>query len=425
MSIPAWLPVLAAIPVLLAGEWLVDRISVLRKFNIPAPVVGGLFVSLVVLGVNLASDSPLQFVTKVTAQWWTWIVTIEPEWIHAPAKGVTLPLMVAFFTCIGLNATWDVVRRGSGQVLLFLAIGTVLAVFQNGIGVGLASVLGVDPLLGLACGAVSMTGGHGTALGFAPVLENHGLQGAAVLGAAAATLGLVMGGLIGGPVGTRLIRRNALKAHASSRTHLEIGATAEAGILQDFRALGGSGLQSLSHLLLLVFCIKVGAWVSHFIQMSGLTFPPQIGAMVLGVIVRNAFDLSGHRWIRSETIDVLASVSLAFFLTIAMMSLNLIELANAALPMLVILLVQVLVVGIFATFATYWVMGRDYDAAIMAAGHCGFALGATPNAVANMKSLVERFGPAPRAFLVIPLVGAALIDFTNSLNITLFLNLVR
>lgn len=425
MTIPAWLPVLAAIPVLLLGEWLVRRVSFLGRFNIPAPVVAGLFVSLVVLLVNLAGASQLQFVTKVTAQWWTWLVTIEPEWVDAPAKSVTLPLMVGFFTCIGLNATWDVVRRGSGQVVLFLVISTLFAVFQNGIGVGLAHLLGVDPLLGLACGAVSMTGGHGTALGFAPVLEKHGLQSAAVLGAAAATLGLVMGGLIGGPVGTRLIRKHALKSASASPVHLEMGATAEAGIFQDFRALASMGRSALSHALLLALCIKGGAWMSYFIQHSGLTFPPQIGAMVLGVLVRNAFDLSGYRWIRSETIDVLSSVLLAFFLTIAMMSLNLIELANAAVPMLVILIVQVVAIMVFATVATYWVMGRDYDAAVMAAGHCGFALGATPNAVANMKSLVERFGPAPRAFLVIPLVGAVLIDFANSLNITFFLNLVR
>jgi ESS family glutamate:Na+ symporter len=425
MTIPAWLPVVLAIPVLLLGEWLIKRIAVLGRFNIPAPVVGGLLVSLGVLAANLAGAGKIEFITNVTARWWTWLVTIEPEWVNAPAKGVNLPLMVGFFTCIGLNATWDVVRKGSVQVVLFLALATALAAIQNGLGVGLAKLLGVEPLLGLVCGSISMTGGHGTAIGFAPVLEREGLAGAATLGAAAATMGLVMGGLIGGPVGSRLIRRNGLKSASPVAVHLEAGATAEAGILQDSSALGRFGRMALTHLLLVAACIKAGAWMSHFIQMTGLKFPPQIGAMVIGVILRNAFDLSGRRWIRSETVDVIASVLLGFFLTVAMMSLNLIELANAALPMLVILLTQGGVIALFTSWVTYPVMGRDYDAAVMAAGHCGFGLGATPNAVANMKSIVEKFGPAPRAFLVIPLVGAILIDFTNSLTITLFLNLVK
>jgi ESS family glutamate:Na+ symporter len=425
MTIPAWLPVILAIPVLLLGEGLVKRIAVLGRFNIPAPVVGGLLVSLGVLAANLAGAGKIEFITNVTARWWTWLVTIEPEWVNAPAKGVNLPLMVGFFTCIGLNATWDVVRKGSVQVVLFLALATALAAVQNGLGVGLAKLLGVEPLLGLVCGSISMTGGHGTAIGFAPVLEKEGLAGAATLGAAAATMGLVMGGLIGGPVGSRLIRRNNLKSSAPAAVHLEAGVMTEAGIWQDFRALRRFGRAAVTHLLLVAACIKAGAWMSHFIQMTGLKFPPQIGAMVIGVIVRNAFDLPGRRWIRSETVDVIASVLLGFFLTVAMMSLNLIELANAALPMLVILLAQGVVIALFTTVVTFPVMGRDYDAAVMAAGHCGFGLGATPNAVANMKSIVEKFGPAPRAFLVIPLVGAILIDFTNSLTITLFLNLVK
>jgi ESS family glutamate:Na+ symporter len=165
--------------------------------------------------------------------------------------------------------------------------------------------------------------------------------------------------------------------------------------------------------------------VSHFIQEAKITFPVYIGAMLLGVLVRNALDLAGARWIRSGIINALASVTLGIFLTIAMMSLNLIELANTALPMLVILAVQVGFVALFARFVTFQVMGRDFDAAVMAGGHCGFGLGATPNAVANMKALVERFGPAPRAFLVVPIVGAFLIDFVNALNITFFLNVVK
>jgi ESS family glutamate:Na+ symporter len=425
MNLSPWLPVLLAVPVLLLGEWLVRRVTVLTRFNIPAPVVGGLLVSLVILAGNLTGFWPAQFGTKVAAQWWTWIVTIEPEWTKAPAKAANLPFLVAFFTCIGLNASWTLLKRGSLQVLIFLGASALLAVIQNGIGVGLAKVMGVSPLLGLVCGSVTMTGGHGTALGFAADLERAGLTGAAVIGVAAATFGLVAGGLLGGPVGGSLIRRNGLKSTASPRVHLEGGQAANSGILGDIRALASSGWQVGGHLVLLLACIKLGAWASHFIQQTGITFPVYIGAMLLGVTVRNLLELSGAAWIRTEIIDLFSSVALGFFLAIAMMSLNLIELAGTALPMLVILCVQVPVMGAFAWFVTFRLLGRDFDAAVMAGGHCGFGLGATPNAVANMKALAERFGPAPRAFLVVPIVGSFLIDLVNAMNITAFLNLLK
>lgn len=425
MIIPAWLPVVFALPVLLLGEWLVRRVRVLRRFSIPEPVVGGLLVSLAVLAYNVSGAGMIQFATKISAQWWTWIVTIEPEWVRAPEKNVSLPLLVAFFTCIGLNASADLIRKGGLQVVTFLVLATVFALVQNGLGVLLARLLGVNPLLGVMCGSVTLTGGHGTAMGFAPIMEKLGLQAATLLGAAAATVGVVAGGLIGGPVGAALIRRHGLQSSAPKSVHLEGGDSTAAGILQDFRSLRSFGWTGLRHILLVVACVKAGAWLGHFLEQAGATFPTQMGAMIVGVLVRNAFDLSGHRWISLEVIDVIASVLLGLFLTAAMMSLNLIDLANAALPMLVILVVQVAGMALFAVVVTYRWMGRDYDAAVMAGGHCGFGLGATSNAIASMKVLVERFGPAPRAFLVIPIVGAVLIDFTNALNITLFLNLLR
>ena len=425
MTLSPWIPVLLAVPVLLLGEWLVRRVSLLARFSIPAPVVGGLLVSLVLLVGNLSGIWPAQFDTKVSTRWWTWLVTIEPEWAKGPAKGVNLPFLVAFFTCIGLNARWTLLKRGSLQVLLFLGVSAVLAVVQNGIGVGLAKMMGVSPLLGLVCGSVTLTGGHGTALGFAADFERAGLPGAAVIGVAAATFGLVAGGLLGGPVGGSLIQRNGLKSGAAARIHLEGGHAAASGILSDIRALLISGRSVGWHLLLLLACIKLGAWASYFIQQTGITFPVYIGAMLLGVVVRNLLDFSGVAWVKTEMIDLLGSVALGFFLAIAMMSLNLIELAGAALPMLVILCVQVPVMAAFAWFVTFPLLGRDFDAAVMAGGHCGFGLGATSNAVANMKALVERYGPAPQAFLVLPIVGSFLIDLVNAVNITAFLNLVK
>jgi ESS family glutamate:Na+ symporter len=425
VTISAFIVVMLAVPVLLLGELLVRHVRLLSRFNIPAPVVGGLLVSVLVLLGHLTGALAVQFQNNVTARWWTWLVTPETDWVKAPAKNVNTPFLVAFFTCIGLNARWELVRRGGLQVLVFWGLAGVLAVMQNAIGAALAKLLGVSPLLGLVCGSVTMTGGHGTALGFAPDIEKAGLPAAAVVGMAAATFGLVTGGLIGGPVGGFLIRRRGLKPEANAQTHLEAGSAGESGILNDLRLLAGFGRRFLLHLLLLLACIKAGAWVSYFIQRTGITFPVYMGAMLLGVGTRNLLDLAGWQWVDSDIIDTLASVSLGVFLTIALMGLNLIELANAALPMLIILAVQVGVVALYARWVTFRLMGGDFEAAVMAGGHCGFGLGATPNAVANMKALVESFGPAPRAFLVIPVVGAFLIDFVNAVNITFFLNVLK
>ncbi len=425
MILSAWWTIILALPVLWFGEFLVRRVRLFSRFQIPAPVVGGLIVSLLVWGSNVTQFWTGRFDNKIAAAWWTWLVTIEPDWLQSPAQTANLPFLVMFFTCIGLNASWSLVKRGSLQVLVFLALAGLLAIIQNGFGVALAQALGQSPLLGLVCGSVSMTGGHGTALGFAADLERAGLPAADVLGMAAATFGLVAGGLIGGPIGGGLIRRFNLKSTASTGTHLEAGESGAAGILSDFRALFQAGKTTLPNLALLLVCVKLGAWVSWLIQMTGLTFPIYMGAMLLGVTVRNGLELAGATWVKTEIIDMLATISLGLFLSVALMSLNLIELASAAGPMLVILSAQVLLMALFAWGVTYRLMGRDFEAAIMAGGHCGFGLGATPNAVANMKALVEKFGPAPRAFLVLPVVGAFLIDFINALNITVFLNLFK
>ena len=424
-TIPAWWVVALALPVLLLGEWLVRRIPFLSRFNIPAPVVGGLLIAGLLAAGHATGWFPWKCETGVTTRWWTWLVTIGPDWVKAPTKNVNLPFLVAFFTCVGLNASWSLVRKGSGWLLLYLGLSAVLAVAQNVVGVPLAAVMGESPLLGLVCGSLTLTGGIGTALGFAPEFEKAGLASAAAVSVAAATFGLVAGGLLGGPLGGWLIRRHGLRPEAGTEMHLEAGATAPAGVRDELRDLVGYGRAFAGHALLLVFCLKAGAWVSHGIQQSGLTFPVYMGAMVLGLVLRNVADLAGVRWINPEIVDTLASVSLGVFLSVAMMSLNLAELAGVALPMLAILAVQVLVMAVFAVGVTFPLMGRSYDAAVMAAGQIGFGLGATPNAVANMKTLVDRFGPSPRAFLVVPVVGGFLIDLVNAVNITVSLNLLK
>ena len=202
--------------------------------------------SLVILLGNVTGIFAAKFSTSVTAQWWTWLVTIEPEWMNAPAKNINLPFLVAFFTCVGLNASWTLVKRGTVQILLFLGLAALLAVIQNVVGVSLAKLMGVEPLLGLVCGSVSMTGGHGNVLGFAGDFERAGLHNAAVVGVAAATFGLVTGGLLGGPVGGGIIQRRGLQSSAQRSTHLESGQTAESGILRDFRALATFGKPALA-----------------------------------------------------------------------------------------------------------------------------------------------------------------------------------
>ena len=423
MTLNPWLILALAVPVLLLGEFLVKRISILARFNIPVPVVGGLVVSLVVLAVNISGIGTIELQTSVTTRWWTWLVTTAEEWAAGQSVSVNRPFLVAFFTCIGLNASWQIARRGSWQTVAFLAVTSVLALVQNVVGIGLAEMLGVSPLLGLVCGAVSMTGGHGTSAGFADVIAQAGLPDAGVFGAAAATFGLVCGGLLGGPVGGALIRKKKLEPSDTTDTDDVHGSERrEADFIRDLRTMFGFGRIFLWHLLILIFCLKAGAWVSALIRDAGLTFPVYIGSMLLGVLIRNVLDISGKLWIRTEVVNTMNAVFLGIFLAVALMSVQLQQLANAALPMLAILSVQVGVMALFAYYITFRIMGRDYDGAIMAGGHCGFGLGATPNAVANMETLTERFGPSPRAFLVVPITGGFLLDFTNALAITIALN---
>lgn len=422
MALSPWLLLLLALPVLPLGEWLVARVGFLRRFSIPAPVVGGLFVAAAALA---ARGTPVAFEFVSGAGWraWTWLVTVEPEWFRAPVRPVNLPFLATFYACVGLSATWRLVHQAGRGVVIFLLLVSGLAVVQNLVAVLAAKALGVSPLLGLICGSMSMTGGHATALGFAPELQRMGLASAQTLGTAAATFGLVAGALLAGPVGGGLIRRRGLKPSAAAVA--EQGAFAEGGFLHDLRAIVRRGRGLAVHLLLLALCLKAGAWVSYLLQLTGMSFPVVIGTMFAGVVVRNVLDAAGARWFEPALMEHISSAALAVFLVTAMMGLRLDELASAAAPMLAILSLQVAVMAAFAWWVTFRAMGRDFDAAVMAGGHCGFGLGSTTTAVAGMKAVVETAGPAPRAFLIVPLVGGFLVDLTNAANLTAFLNLVR
>ena len=424
MTLSPWLVLLLAVPILLLGEACVRRVAALRRFNIPAPVVGGLLACVTVLVLNVSGLWKLSFGSRVDEAWWTWLVVAEPEWAARPARPINTLFMVGFFACVGLNATWSVVRTGGMQLVWFWFIASLFGVIQNVVGAGVSVALGQSALLGIMCGSVTLTGGHSTAQAFAEPFAQAGLQGAAVIGVAAATFGLISGALLGGPIATRLIEKHRLRGPAGGTAGLagEVPAGAVAGEEPGFfalvRTLAAQGRRIVAPLVIVLLCVKGGAWAGYLLQKAGLIFPVSMGGMLVGVIVRNVHDVVGLKWLESDTIDVLGAALLSVFLVITMAGLNLVELAGTALPMLAILVVQIGLMAVYALHVTYRAMGRDYDAAVMAAGHCGFALGATSNAMATMLTVVQRHGPSRRAFLIVPPTGALLIDVTNGFMLT-------
>jgi ESS family glutamate:Na+ symporter len=396
---------LAAV-VLFFGYGVRRRVGVLDRYNIPAPVVGGFLFAAGALVLRLAGVLAFEF--DITLQ---------------------TPLMIAFFTSIGLGASLSLLKVGGPQVGLFWGLASVLAVLQCTVGAALARTLGVHPFLGLIAGSITMTGGHGTGAAFGKLMEEqYAFTGAVTLAMAAATFGLVSGGIIGGPIATRLIRRFQPKHRALAVSPAAARAAREFESLdeeidQEPAGKAPTAYSLLKVLTVLLVAMGLGSLVSRWISQY-ITLPAYIGAMVVAALLRNLDDAVRAVKIEQRVVDDLGTIALSLFLSMALMALKLWELLDLAVPLLIILSVQVAMMGAFAYFLTFRVMGRDYDAAVMAGGHCGFGLGATPNAVANMEAITERFGPAPRAFLVIPMVGAFFIDFTNGLIITTFINLV-
>lgn len=388
--------------VLFLGYGVRKRIGVLDRFNIPAPVIGGFLFAAVSLILRQTGVLGFEFDTTLQA-----------------------PLMIAFFTTIGLGASLKLLRVGGPQVVVFWIVASIVAASQNLLGVGLATVMDVHPFLGLISGSITMTGGHGTGAAFGKLMEDqYGFSGGVTLAMAAATFGLVSGGLLGGPVATLLVRRKGLAVAAGA-----VAPPVSANALDDEIDTEPEGEAATAYTLLktmavILVAMALGSVLSGWLKQY-LTLPGYIGAMIVAAVFRNSLDASGVIRLNQRVVDDLGTVALSLFLAMALMSLKLWELLDLALPMLVILTAQVTFLGLFTYWVTFRVMGKDYDAAVMAAGHCGFGLGATPNAVANMRSVVERFGPAPRAFLVVPMVGAFFIDFSNALIITGFINWVK
>jgi len=394
--------------ILFIGYGVRRRVGVLSRYNIPAPVVGGFLFAAVALTLRLQGVVAFDFDTTLQA-----------------------PLMIAFFTTIGLGASLALLKVGGPQVLLFWVLASVLAIIQDGVGVLLAKGLGVHPFLGLIAGSITMTGGHGTGAAFGKLMEEqYAFSGAVTLAMAAATFGLVSGGIIGGPIATTLIKRRRLVTPQGGTPAMAARAAAGVEALGldseiDTEAVGDA--PTAYTLLKTITVILVAMWAGSLLSRwlgQYVTLPAYIWAMIIAALIRNGDEIAHGVRLDQRVVDDLGTIALSLFLAMALMSLKLWELLDLAIPMLIILLVQVAMMGAFAYFVTFRFMGRDYDAAVMAGGHCGFGLGATPNAVANMEALVERFGAAPRAFLVVPMVGAFFIDFTNALIITAYINWV-
>ena len=390
---------------LFVGYGLKRHVPVLARYNIPAPVVGGLPVAAL-------------FALLHSMEW------------PGPTFDTALqtPLQNTFFASIGFGASVLVLKRGGPLVAIMMVVASVVAMLQNVVGGLTAMLLGEHPLMGVLAGSTTLTGGPATGLAFAPLFEEAGVEGAATLAVSAAMVGIVAGGLIGGPIATHLLRRRprwipaqAAKEPITQRVEKrtpEPAATAPIG--EDVQAYG-----LVKHLVLLVAAVGAGAWVSAGIEGLGLRLPAYIGAMIVAACIRNFDDWTGAIGISQRTIDDVGEVALMLFLVMALMTLRLWELAGVVVPLFVILAIQVALVAAVCLWVVPRLMGMDYDAIVMAGGFCGFMLGTTANAMANMGALVERYGPAPKAYLVVPLVGAFGIDFVNGLLITATVNFWR
>ncbi len=366
-----------AVALFLIGSFLVKRINFLNRFCIPAPVIGGLLFA--ILATMLKSYNILQITLDTSLQ---------------------SIFMITFFTTIGLGASFKLVKLGGKLLVIYWVACGFLALMQNLIGVSLAKVMDIHPLLGVMAGAVSMEGGHGAAAAYGETIEGLGVASAVTIGMSAATCGLVAGGLVGGPAVQYLIRKFNL--NPSSEEAEEYIEKAQNPITEK---------SFMKQVFLITFCMAAGTYIAEwFSTLTGFVLPGYVGAMFTAVIVRNIVDRFNPELINMNEINLIGDISLGIFLSMALMSIKLWEIADLALPLLIIVLAQVIFIVLFGVFVLFRLLGKNYDAAIMVSGFLGHGLGATPNAMANMSAVVSKFGPSRKAFLIVPIVGAFLID---------------
>lgn len=377
------------------GDYVKKRVKFLERYCIPSAVVGGMIFSVIVLILNITN-----------------ILNINLDTSLQPI------LMTMFFTSIGYTASLKVLKTGGRKVIIFLGISIALVVFQDLIGVGIAKFFGINPLLGLATGSIPLVGGHGTAGSFGPLLEEVGVPAATTVSFASATFGLIMGSVLGGFIAEVLIEKNKIdtsiyKIDKSNEIDNEDNSKANINY--------NSIIKGLS---LIFITMGIGSIITIFIQALGLTFPSYIGSMITAAVIKNVMDFKNHK-IEDEIIELIGNVSLVFYLSLALMGLKLWELFDLALPMIVMLILQTILMFIFAYFIVFKIMGKNYEAAVFSSALCGFGMGSTANSIANMDALTSKYGFIKTPYIVVPIVGGLFIDFINSGVITLFINMFK
>ena len=390
----AYYTLIAAVIVLLIGKFLVNRIEFLRKYNIPEPVAGGLVAATI---------------STLVYNFWGYSITTSSE--------LQTSFMLIFFISIGLSANFAKLKEGGKSLFIFLLVVSGFIIIQNFVGISLATALGIEPLIGLIAGSITLTGGHGTAGAWGSILETkYGIEGAMGLGMAAATFGLVMGGIIGGPLAKFLINRYKLKKEKENSV-----VEKEEKVIDEFVPFEYPAAvrlittnSAISTLALFAACLAFADFITNLTKGSAFELPTFVWALAGGVILRNSLENILKIEIFDRAIDVFGNASLSLYLAMALLSLKLWQLSNLAGALTVILISQVLIMILYAYFVTFRVMGKNYDASVLAAGHCGFGLGATPTAVANMQAITNMYGPSHRAFLIVPLCGAFFVDLINT-----------
>lgn len=418
ITVNGYFTLILATLVLLLGRFLVRRIKFLADFNIPEPVAGGLVAALIIYLLNLTLGYSFNF-----------------------ASGLQTAFMLMFFASIGLSADFTRLKSGGKPLVVFLVVVSTFIILQDLVGVILAKVVGLPPLLGLVAGSITLTGGHGTAGAWGAVFENkYGVAGATTLGIACATYGLVAGGLIGGPVAKRLIKSLQHDALPTPQYQTEVEKLAERQSLyhtqhaaqvdddkeiferpDSIRLITASS--TIETLALFAGALAFADLMTTVSKGTWFELPTFVWALGGGVVIRNVLTLGFNFDMFDRAIDVFGNASLSLFLAMALLSLKLWQLTGLAVPILMILVVQTIVMWLYANFVTFRVMGKNYDSAVLAAGHCGFGMGATPTAIANMQAITDRYGPSPKAFLIVPMVGAFFVDLVNATVLQIFTKL--
>ena len=389
-----------AVMVYLIGAYLVKKIYFLDRYSIPAPVVGGLLFAVFTLIMH-TSD----------------LVTITID------TSLQSLFMIIFFTTVGLGASFKLIKLGGKLLVIYLLAASFLSVLQNTLGVSLASLLGIDPLLGLMASSPAMIGGHGGAAAFGETIDGLGVQGATTVGIAAATLGLIAGGVFGGPVARYMINKHNLKSNEPAFDAGEYE-------VQDVKKENKLTIdQFFIYLAIITFTMALGTYIGGiFSDLSGVILPDYVGAMFVAIVVRTLLDATQDKVpfdFDTTVNDKIGAVSLGLFLSFALMSIKLWELADLALPILLIVSVHVIVIILYTMFVVYRLLGKNYDALVMINGLIGSGLGATPTAMANMDTITSKFGDSKTAYLIVPIVGAFLIDIINIPVIVFFINLLN